>query len=46
MSIVMRTVDVTVRRTREKLEPDQDNYQYILTKRGIGYYFNREANNT
>ena len=42
----VRTVDVTVRRTREKLEPDQDNYQYILTKRGIGYYFNREANNT
>ena len=38
----VRTVDVTIRRTREKLEPDQNNYQYILTKRGIGYYFNRE----
>jgi len=35
----VRTVDVTVRRTREKLEPDQDNYKYILTKRGVGYYF-------
>lgn len=39
----VRTVDVTIRRTREKLEPNQDNYQYILTKRGVGYYFNREA---
>ena len=38
----VRTVDVTIRRTREKLEPDQNNYEYILTKRGIGYYFNRE----
>ena len=35
----VRTVDVTVRRTREKLEPDQENYKYILTKRGVGYYF-------
>lgn len=35
----VRTVDVTVRRTREKLEPDQQNYKYILTKRGVGYYF-------
>lgn len=38
----VRTVDVTIRRTREKLEPNQDNYRYILTKRGVGYYFNRE----
>lgn len=35
----VRTVDVTVRRTREKLEPDQQNYKYVLTKRGVGYYF-------
>ncbi len=39
----VRTVDVTIRRTREKLEPNQDNYRYILTKRGVGYYFNKEA---
>ncbi|MDO5016100.1 MAG: response regulator [Eubacteriales bacterium] len=39
----VRTVDVTVRRTREKLEPDQSNYRYILTKRGVGYYFNRDC---
>ncbi|MDO5733976.1 MAG: response regulator [Eubacteriales bacterium] len=38
----VRTVDVTVRRTREKLEPDQDKYRYLLTKRGVGYYFNRD----
>ena len=37
----VRTVDVTVRRTREKLEPDQHNYRYILTKRGVGYYFDK-----
>lgn len=39
----VRTVDVTIRRTREKLEPDQSNYRYILTKRGVGYYFNKEC---
>ncbi len=37
----VRTVDVTVRRTREKLEPDQHNYRYIMTKRGVGYYFDK-----
>jgi len=37
----VRTVDVTVRRTREKIEPDQQNYRYILTKRGVGYYFEK-----
>ncbi|ADC91110.1 response regulator receiver domain protein [Mageeibacillus indolicus UPII9-5] len=36
----VRTVDVTVRRTREKIEGDtQNNYKYILTRRGVGYYF-------
>ncbi|MGI6545283.1 MAG: response regulator [Fastidiosipilaceae bacterium] len=39
----VRTVDVTVRRTREKLEPDQSNYRYILTKRGVGYYFDKHC---
>ncbi|MDD2579158.1 MAG: response regulator transcription factor [Clostridia bacterium] len=37
----VRTVDVTVRRTREKIEPDQHHYRYIMTKRGVGYYFDR-----
>ena len=34
-----RTVDVTVRRLREKIEDDPGKPQYILTKRGAGYYF-------
>jgi two-component system response regulator VicR len=37
----VRTVDVTVRRVREKLERDPANPQYIVTKRGVGYYFNK-----
>ena len=34
----MRTVDVTVRRLREKIEDDPGNPRYIRTKRGAGYY--------
>lgn len=37
----VRTVDVTVRRLREKLERDPANPEYIITKRGVGYYFNK-----
>jgi two-component system response regulator VicR len=36
-----RTVDVTVRRLREKLEDDPGDPKYIMTKRGVGYYFRR-----
>ena len=36
----LRTVDVHVRRLREKLEPDPANPEYILTKWGVGYYLN------
>jgi len=35
----LRTVDVTVRRLREKIETKDD--KYIITKRGVGYYFRR-----
>ncbi|MCL2361216.1 MAG: response regulator transcription factor [Defluviitaleaceae bacterium] len=38
----MRTVDVTVRRLRAKLEPDDTDPTYILTKRKVGYYFTQE----
>ena len=34
----LRTVDVHIRRLREKLEPDPANPEYILTKWGVGYY--------
>ena len=34
-----RTVDVTVRRLREKIEDDPANPTLILTRRGVGYYF-------
>ena len=35
----IRTVDVHIRRLREKLERDPAAPQYILTKWGVGYYF-------
>ena len=35
----VRTVDVTVRRLREKIEDDPANPVLILTRRGVGYYF-------
>lgn len=37
----IRTVDVTVRRLREKIEDNGGDFRYILTKRGVGYYFRR-----
>ncbi|MCQ2533445.1 MAG: response regulator transcription factor [Clostridia bacterium] len=50
----VRTVDVTIRRTREKIElidPNseensaqyQNQYKYIKTRRGIGYYFPKQV---
>ena len=40
----IRTVDVHIRRLREKLEEDDANPKYILTKWGVGYYFRVEKN--
>lgn len=34
----VRTVDVTVRRLREKIEDDPSNPTWIITRRGVGYY--------
>ncbi|HLR53581.1 MAG TPA: response regulator YycF [Pseudogracilibacillus sp.] len=34
----VRTVDVTVRRLREKIEEDPSNPMWIVTRRGVGYY--------
>ena len=35
----VRTVDVTIRRLREKIEDDPSKASFVLTKRGVGYYF-------
>lgn len=37
----VRTVDVTVRRLREKVEDNPASPGFIMTKRGVGYYFNK-----
>ena len=34
----VRTVDVTIRRLREKIETDSSHPEYILTRRGVGYF--------
>lgn len=38
----IRTVDVTVRRIREKIEKDTSNPKILITKRGVGYYIASE----
>ena len=41
-----RTVDVHIRRLREKLEPNPAEPVYIITKWGVGYYFQGESRTT
>ena len=36
----LRAVDVAIRRLREKMEDQPASPHYIMTKRGMGYYFN------
>ena len=38
----VRTVDVTVRRLREKIEDNPASPAYILTRRGVGYLFSTQ----
>lgn len=38
----VRTVDVTIRRLREKIEDDPSDPKYIQTRRGVGYMFREE----
>ena len=37
-----RTVDVTIRRLREKIEDDPGLPNFVVTKRGVGYCFNKD----
>jgi two-component system response regulator VicR len=37
----IRNVDVTVCRLREKIEEDTGKPEYLMTKRGVGYYLRR-----
>lgn len=39
----LRTVDVHIRRIREKIETDTKETKYIMTKWGEGYYFTKNA---
>jgi two-component system, OmpR family, response regulator VicR len=39
-----RTVDVTIRRLREKIEENPSQPRLIKTKRGVGYFIRRQAN--
>ena len=38
----LRTVDVHVRRLREKIEPSSSEPKYVHTKWGVGYYFKNQ----
>ena len=38
----VRTVDVTVRRLREKVETDSSQPEYIMTRRVVGYFIGEE----
>lgn len=38
----VRTVDVTVRRLREKIEDNPSHPSYLVTRRGVGYYLRNQ----
>jgi len=38
----VRTVDVTVRRLREKIEDDPSNPTFVVTRRSVGYFFAKQ----
>jgi len=40
----VRTVDVTVRRLREKVEDNPSHPQWLVTRRGVGYYLRNPEN--
>jgi two-component system phosphate regulon response regulator PhoB len=44
--VTLRSIDVFVRRLREKIEPDPEHPVYLKTVRGVGYRFDRSTNET
>jgi DNA-binding response OmpR family regulator len=42
--VTLRSIDVFVRRLREKIEPDPERPIYLKTVRGVGYRFDRAIN--
>ena len=38
----IRTIDVTMNRIRDKIEKDKANPKILITKRGVGYCFNKD----
>jgi DNA-binding response OmpR family regulator len=42
--VTLRSIDVFVRRLREKIEPDPEHPAYLKTVRGVGYRFDRGNN--
>ncbi|MDR1209869.1 MAG: response regulator transcription factor [Clostridiales bacterium] len=38
----VRTVDVTIRRLRQKIEDNPDSPKWVRTRRGVGYYLDTE----
>jgi DNA-binding response OmpR family regulator len=41
--VTLRSIDVFVRRLREKIEPDPEHPVYLKTVRGVGYRFDRSG---
>jgi two-component system phosphate regulon response regulator PhoB len=39
--VTLRSIDVFIRRLREKIEPDPERPVYLKTVRGVGYRFDR-----
>lgn len=40
-AVDVRTIDVHIKNLREKIEQDKKNPKYLMTKWGVGYYFNK-----
>jgi DNA-binding response OmpR family regulator len=41
--VTLRSIDVFIRRLREKIEPDAEHPVYLKTVRGVGYRFDRSS---